>query len=126
MDEARKTINVNLKSGEDIVISDGTIQKLIVSGAIMPDRFALEQNYPNPFNPSTTIRFSIPNVIASTPKQSQLVTLKVYDVLGDEVATLVNEEKPAGTYEIKFDALDFQAEFISTSCRQVVWLKRRR
>ena len=54
------------------------------------------QNYPNPFNPSTTIKFQIPN--------SSFVNLKVYDVLGNEVATLVNEEKPAGTYQLSFDA----------------------
>jgi hypothetical protein len=65
--------------------------------------FSLEQNYPNPFNPSTTIRFSIPSVIASGTKQSQLVTLKVYDVLGNEVATLINEDKPAGNYEVEFN-----------------------
>jgi uncharacterized delta-60 repeat protein len=68
------------------------------------NKFSLEQNYPNPFNPTTKIRYSIPNVIASETKQSQLVTLKVYDVLGNEVATLVNEEKPAGTYEVEFTA----------------------
>lgn len=68
------------------------------------DNFSLEQNYPNPFNPSTSIRFTISSVIASGAKQSQLVTLKVYDILGNEVATLVNEEKPEGTYEVKFSA----------------------
>jgi hypothetical protein len=66
--------------------------------------FKLEQNYPNPFNPSTAIRFSIPSVITSGAKQSQLVTLKVYDILGNEIATLVNEAKPAGSYEIQFDS----------------------
>ncbi len=69
----------------------------------IPTEFELMQNYPNPFNPSTIIRYSIPNVIASGAKQSQLVTLKVYDILGNEVATLVNEEKPAGSYEIEFN-----------------------
>lgn len=69
-----------------------------------PSKFSLGQNYPNPFNPSTMIRFNIPTVIASETKQSQFVTLKVYDVIGNEVATLVNEEKPAGSYEVKFDA----------------------
>jgi len=66
--------------------------------------FALEQNYPNPFNPTTKIKFTIPSVIASGTKQSQLVTLKVYDILGNEVATLVNEEKQAGSYEVEWDA----------------------
>ncbi len=64
----------------------------------------MEQNYPNPFNPSTKIKFTIPSVIASETKQSQLVTLKIFDVLGREVATLVNEEKPAGSYEFEFSA----------------------
>jgi uncharacterized delta-60 repeat protein len=69
---------------------------------VIVDNFKLEQNYPNPFNPSTKIRYSIPNVIASETKQSANVTLKVYDILGNEVATLVNEEKPAGVYEVEF------------------------
>jgi hypothetical protein len=62
----------------------------------IPDRFILEQNYPNPFNPSTTIHFSVPS--------SEFVTLKVFDVLGNEVTTLINEEKPAGVYEVNFSA----------------------
>jgi photosystem II stability/assembly factor-like uncharacterized protein len=68
-----------------------------------PTIFSLEQNYPNPFNPSTKIKFTIPSVIASEAKQSQFITLKVYDVLGNEVATLVNEYKPAGSYEVEFN-----------------------
>ena len=68
-----------------------------------PTEFALEQNYPNPFNPSTTIKYTIPSVI-STEGRNLNVQLKVYDVLGNEVATLVNEEKPAGSFEVKFDA----------------------
>ena len=63
--------------------------------------FKLEQNYPNPFNPSTNIEFRI--------AERGFVTLKVYDVLGNEVATLVNEEKPAGTYEVEFSAIDGSA-----------------
>lgn len=69
-----------------------------------PGEFTLYQNYPNPFNPSTKIKFSIPSVIASGAKQSQFITLKVYDVLGNEMTTLVNEEKEPGTYEVNFDA----------------------
>ena len=61
-----------------------------------PQKFSLEQNYPNPFNPSTTINYLIPEL--------SFVTLKVYDVLGNEIATLVNEEKLSGQYEIDFDA----------------------
>ena len=69
-----------------------------------PKDFVLYQNYPNPFNPNTTIKFEIPSVIASGAKQSQFVTLKVYDILGNEVATLVNEEKRLGVYEVEFNA----------------------
>jgi len=57
--------------------------------------FLLEQNYPNPFNPSTTIKYQIP--------EKSFVTIKVYDVLGNELTTLVNEEKPSGSYEVEFD-----------------------
>jgi hypothetical protein len=67
--------------------------------------FLLEQNYPNPFNPTTKINFTIPSVIASETKQYKLVLLKVYDVLGNEVATLVNKKLRAGTYEIEFSAI---------------------
>ncbi len=62
----------------------------------VPTEFKLLQNYPNPFNPTTRIRFSVP--------QTSFVTLKVYDVLGREVATLVNQEKNLGNYEVSFDA----------------------
>jgi hypothetical protein len=58
--------------------------------------YNLNQNYPNPFNPSTTIRYQIP--------QDGVVTLKIYDILGSEVATLVQEEKVAGKYEVNFNA----------------------
>jgi subtilisin-like proprotein convertase family protein len=61
----------------------------------IPTEYSLSQNYPNPFNPTTTINYSL-------PKQSN-VEIKIYDILGREVAVLVNEEKPAGTYEIHFD-----------------------
>jgi len=62
----------------------------------MPIAVALSQNYPNPFNPTTTIKYQIP--------ESSFVTIKVYDVLGSEIITLINEEKPAGEYEVEFDA----------------------
>jgi len=63
---------------------------------LIPQQYALYQNYPNPFNPSTKIKFQIP--------ENSFVTLKVYDVLGNEVATLVNQEKPIGSYNVEFDA----------------------
>ncbi len=57
--------------------------------------YLLDQNYPNPFNPSTSIQYAV--------SSWQFVSLKVYDVLGNEVVTLVNEEKPAGNYEVEFN-----------------------
>jgi hypothetical protein len=62
--------------------------------------FSLSQNYPNPFNPVTKIKFTVPNV---ETRHALSVQLKVYDLLGREVVKLVNEEKPAGEYEIEFD-----------------------
>ena len=64
-------------------------------GKPVANNYYLFQNYSNPFNPSTMIKYKIP--------ESGLVTIKVYDALGREIATLVNEEKPVGSYEIKFD-----------------------
>ena len=69
----------------------------------LPTEYKLEQNYPNPFNPTTKIRFSIPNVgswLAQT-------VLKIYDILGNEVTTLVNEQKEPGYYEVDFNASQF-------------------
>ena len=80
---------------------------LMVSGATfveeemknsLPNLYALEQNYPNPFNPSTKIRYSVP--------QSSNVMLKIFDILGNEIETLVNEEKQIGTYELTWYAKD--------------------
>jgi hypothetical protein len=74
--------------------------QVIVTGVeeetTLPTEFSLEQNYPNPFNPSTKIKYSVP--------QLSKVVIKVFDILGNEIETLVNEEKPVGTYEVKFKA----------------------
>lgn len=84
-----------------IVYGDTTLTDVEDEETPLATTFKLEQNYPNPFNPSTKIKFTIPNRTEyySVP---QIVTLKVYDVLGNEIATLVNEEKPAGEYEVEF------------------------
>jgi hypothetical protein len=66
---------------------------------LTPQTFSLSQNYPNPFNPSTSIKFSIP--------EASDVVLKVYDILGSEVAVLVNEKIEAGNYTVNFDASQF-------------------
>jgi hypothetical protein len=62
----------------------------------IPRRFSLEQNYPNPFNPSTTIRYQV--------TEAQVTTLKIYDLLGREVAVLVNKAEPQGIYEVQWNA----------------------
>ncbi len=68
--------------------------------------FELEQNYPNPFNPTTKIKYTIPFVDKNF---SSTIELKVYDVLGKEVATLVNEKQNSGNYEVNFDASEFSS-----------------
>ncbi len=66
-----------------------------------PKKFKLEQNFPNPFNPSTIISYSIP--------EGSFVQMRVYNILGEQVAQLVNERKEAGTYNVQFDASDLQS-----------------
>jgi hypothetical protein len=84
--------------------------------------FKLEQNYPNPFNPSTKIRFVISNEVrnpkdfsSQTPRNdNSLVTLKVYDVLGNEITKLVNEELSPGEYEVTFDSHSDEGQNLSS------------
>ncbi len=73
-----------------VSVEEGETENFII------DEFKLNQNYPNPFNPTTTISFQIPN--------NEFVTLKIYDVIGREVTTLVNKEMQKGRYDINFDA----------------------
>ena len=76
----------------------------------VPDEFVLSQNYPNPFNPTTKIEYRIPlnpPLLKGESEAGGFITLKVYDILGNEVANLVNEQKPAGNYEVEFDANEF-------------------
>jgi hypothetical protein len=78
---------------------DGTFRYSdIIEIEFAPMKFSLEQNYPNPFNPSTKIRYST----AGNVETRHGVSLRVYDVLGNEIATLVDEYKPAGNYEVEF------------------------
>ncbi len=81
----------NFGANFPVVIIDNPVT---VEDEISPVQFHLSQNYPNPFNPSTSIQYTVGT--------RQFVSLKVYDILGNEVATLVNEELAAGSYEVEF------------------------
>ena len=77
------------------LLGDGTLTSIEEEGFIL-NNFLLKQNYPNPFNPSTKISYALP--------QNSFVELKIFNLLGQQIATLVNQEKSAGTYEVNFDA----------------------
>ena len=84
-----------------IVAGDTTTD--VAASSEVPLEFELFQNYPNPFNPTTTIKFSVESASGRTGDPAR-VTLKVYDVLGRDVATLVNDNLPPGSYEVTFNA----------------------
>ncbi len=89
------------------------------SESLTPEKFDLAQNYPNPFNPSTMIRFSVP--------QAGMVTLKVFNVLGEEVTTLINRELISGVYEVEFNASGSKhQEFTSIPLTPVITQQQRR
>ena len=92
-------INTELNDGDEITITNEKITSLVVVGKMTEDQpvsYQLYQNYPNPFNPGTQIKYSVP--------QTSQIQIKVFDVLGNEIETLVNEEKPTGTYELTWNA----------------------
>jgi photosystem II stability/assembly factor-like uncharacterized protein len=93
-------------------------------GELIPTEFSLSQNYPNPFNPNTIIRFQI--------KNSRFVTLRIYDILGKEVATLVNEKQSPGTYEVSWDGSAYPSgvyfyklsiDNLFLDCKKMIFLK---
>ncbi len=89
-----KTNHISLPS--NVVTIENAVIKKKSNAASNVDKYELNNAYPNPFNPTTKISYSI--------KEEGLVILKVYDILGKEIATLVNENKPAGIYEVEFNA----------------------
>ena len=99
-----KTAEVSSEFNDQLFLADyKTGEEVAVTGVTrnnnsIPQEYLLEQNYPNPFNPSTKIRYSIPS--------NEFVTLKIYNILGSEVATLVNQKQASGSYEVSFNATD--------------------
>lgn len=81
--------------------TNGGTSFISVNNQNIPDKYSLSQNYPNPFNPTTNIRYTIPSNVKGEMSDVKLV---VFDILGKEIATLVNEKQDAGTYEATFDA----------------------
>ncbi|MEO8210898.1 MAG: T9SS type A sorting domain-containing protein [bacterium] len=84
-----------------VVYGDTALTRIQEVNSIIPENFFLSQNYPNPFNPTTRLDFGISNL--------GFVSLKVYDVLGNEISTLVNENKPTGSYSVEFDGRNFSS-----------------
>jgi len=97
-------------SGTILFTSNGGLTDIADEQMPMPNNFVLFQNYPNPFNPSTVISYQL--------AVGSFVTLKVYDVLGNEVETLVNEFKPTGSYEIPFYAGNLSSGVYFSQLRQ--------
>lgn len=97
-------------SGKIIKTTNGGITMVSPLNNEIPEKFSLYQNYPNPFNPTTKINFSIPSVETTRqakPKAWRVVSLKVYDALGREVNTLVNQQLTPGIYSVDWNALNY-------------------
>jgi|GEM_PF-2972775 hypothetical protein len=92
-----------------IIYGDTILTSIKQISSKIPESYTLFQNYPNPFNPSTKIKFSMPVRGLSSPNApvGDLVTLKVYNILGKEIATLVNEKQSPGEYEVPFSINQF-------------------
>jgi hypothetical protein len=100
--DVERNAPVNKKDTIDFLITDANglmMTKQFIFSYTGPKEFKLEQNFPNPFNPTTRIQYQVSGIAE--------VTLKVYDILGSEVVTLVNEEQQPGYYEVQFNASNF-------------------
>ena len=97
--------------GENFIVHVVDKPVYVQDKSIQPEKFILYQNYPNPFNPSTKIKFTIS---AAGTQRAVSVQLKVYDILGNEVANLVNEEKTEGSYEVEFNSNSGSAQNLSS------------
>lgn len=109
-------VSTDLQISPSSKVINGVIIPIYLSSiedkSLLPDKIMLYQSYPNPFNPVTKIRYAVPTPPSSSPllrgkNAVGFVSLKVYDILGNEVATLVNEQKEAGYYEVEFNASSF-------------------
>ena len=97
--EVKRNVPVNTKDSIEFFIGDVNgimMMKTFELNFLAPSEFRLKQNFPNPFNPATTIQYQLPS--------TSNVSLKIYDVLGNEVVTLINEKQDAGYKEVKFNA----------------------
>jgi len=100
--DINRNTSVNKKDTIEFMITDRNglmMMKSFIFNYTTPKEFRLEQNFPNPFNPTTTVQYQLPT--------DARVILKIYDILGSEVATLVNEEQEAGYKEVKFNGSIF-------------------
>ena len=92
--------SATLKEEQELVVSDSKISTLIIKkGEVIPTQYSLEQNYPNPFNPTTTIKFGLP--------EAAQVHIKVYNMLGEQVTELINQEMEAGYHKVQFNASNY-------------------
>ncbi|MBU1095677.1 MAG: T9SS type A sorting domain-containing protein, partial [Bacteroidetes bacterium] len=95
-----KELNLTTKiSGGDGSLPKENINEITLENVNVVEEYNLVQNYPNPFNPSTIIKYQLP--------ADGIVTLKVYDILGKEIKTLVNRKQSSGVYEVVFDASEY-------------------
>jgi hypothetical protein len=88
----------------DLILDKFSIPVSVNENKDIPKYFMLDQNYPNPFNPTTTIKYSIPNDVTLNGVGGGKSQLKVFDVLGRNIKTLVDEHQSAGNYSVEFDA----------------------